>query len=33
MMNTETAKRIAEHRQVVMENYLEEFIAEWEGER
>jgi uncharacterized protein len=33
MINTETAKRIAEHRQVVMENYLEEFIAEWEGER
>lgn len=33
MMNTETAKRIAEHRQVIMENYLEEFIAEWEGER
>ncbi len=32
-MNTETAKRIAEHRQVIMENYLEEFIAEWEGER
>lgn len=31
MMNTETAKRIAEHRQVIMENYLEEFIAEWEG--
>lgn len=33
MMNTETAKRIAEHRQVIMENYLEEFMAEWEGER
>ena len=32
-MNMETAKRIAEHRQVIMENYLEEFIAEWEGER
>lgn len=32
-MNTETAKRIVEHRQVIMENYLEEFIAEWEGER
>ena len=32
MMNTETAKRMAEHRQVVMENYLEEFMAEWEGE-
>ena len=33
MMNTKTAKRIAEHRQVIMENYLEEFMAEWEGER
>jgi uncharacterized protein len=29
MMNTETAKKMAEHRQVVMENYLEEFMAEW----
>lgn len=33
MMNTETAKRMAEHRQAVMEAYLEEFMAEWEGER
>ena len=33
MMNTETAKKMAEHRQAVMENYLEEFMAEWEGER
>ena len=33
MINTETEKIIAEHRQVIMENYLEEFIAEWEGER
>jgi uncharacterized protein len=33
MMNTETAKKMAEHRQVVMENYLEEFMAEWEGEK
>ena len=32
MMNTETAKRMAEHRQVVMESYLEEFMTEWEGE-
>lgn len=31
MMNTETARKIAEHRQAVMENYLEEFMAEWEG--
>ena len=33
MMNMETAKRMAEHRQAVMEAYLEEFMAEWEGER
>ena len=33
MMNTDTAKRIAEHRQAIMEAYLEEFMAEWEGER
>ncbi len=32
-MNTETAKKLAEHRQVFMENYLEEFLVEWEGER
>ena len=32
MMNTETAKRIAENRQVIMENYLDEFIEECEGE-
>ena len=33
MMNTDAAKRIAEHRQAVMEAYLEEFMAEWEGEQ
>ena len=33
MMNTETAKKKAEYRQAVMEDYLEEFMAEWEGER
>lgn len=33
MMNTETAKRMAERRQAVMEAYLEEFMAEWEGKR
>lgn len=32
MMNTDAAKKLAEHRQVVMENYLEEFFAEWKGE-
>ena len=33
MMNTETAKKMAVHRQVVMEEYLVEFMAEWEGEK
>lgn len=33
MMNTDAAKRIAEHRQAIMEVYLEEFMLEWEGER
>lgn len=33
MMNTDAAKKIAEHRHAVMEAYLEEFMAEWEGER
>jgi uncharacterized protein len=33
LMTTESAKKIAEHRQAVMEKYLEEFFAEWEGER
>lgn len=33
MINTEIAKRMAEHRHAVMESYLEEFMAEWEGER
>ena len=33
MMNTETAKKIAEHRHTFMETYLDEFFSEWEGER
>jgi len=33
LMNTETARKMAEHRQAVMEEYLEEFMAEWEGDR
>ena len=33
MMNTEAAKKLAEHRQAIMESYLEEFMTEWEGER
>lgn len=32
MMNTKTAKMLAEHRQAVMEDYLTEFMAEWEGD-
>ena len=32
MMNTGTAKKMAMHRQAVMEDFLEEFMAEWEGE-
>ena len=31
MMNTNTAKKLAEHRQAVMEGFLDEFMAEWEG--
>lgn len=26
-------EKMAEHRQAVMEDYLQEFMAEWEGER
>ena len=33
MMNTETTKKMAMHRQAVMEDFLEEFMAEWEGEK
>lgn len=33
MMNTETAKKMAMHRQAVMKEYLVEFMAEWEGEK
>lgn len=33
MMNTKTAKEIAEDRTKYMENYLEEFFAEWDGVR
>ena len=33
MINTETAKKTAMHRQAVMEGFLEEFMAEWEGEK
>lgn len=30
-MNTETGKKMAEHRHNYMETYLEEFYKEWEG--
>jgi len=32
LMNTETARKIAEGRHVYMEGYLKQFYAEWEGE-
>jgi uncharacterized protein len=32
-MNTPYAKKLAEHRHQVMEQYLDEFYAEWAGER
>jgi uncharacterized protein len=32
-MNTETGKKIAEHRHKVMEKYLQEFYQEWEGKK
>jgi uncharacterized protein len=33
LMNTETAKKMAEHRHEFMERYLDEFYAEWEGKK
>jgi uncharacterized protein len=33
IMYTDTAKRIAENRHEYMEKFLEEFYAEWDGER
>lgn len=33
MMNTETAKKIAEGRHKYMEEFLEQFYAEWNGEK
>jgi uncharacterized protein len=32
-MNTATAKRLAAQRHAVLEAFLDEFLAEWEGER
>ena len=33
MMNTKTAKKMAEHRHKVMEDFLEEFYDEWDGKK
>lgn len=33
MMNTETAKKIAERRHAFMQTYLNEFLAEWNNEK
>lgn len=33
MMNTETAKRIAAKRAKYLESFIEEFLAEWKGEK
>ena len=33
MLNTDTAKEIGARRHRYMEAFLEEFLAEWEGER
>ena len=33
MMNTEEGKKIAKQRTQYMKEYLDEFFAEWNGER
>lgn len=33
LMNTETARKMAERRHKVMEDFLEQFLAEWNGTR
>lgn len=33
LMNTETGRKMAEDRHQVMENFLDQFYAEWKGER
>lgn len=33
MMNTESAKEIAEHREQYMKEYIDEFLDEWEGSK
>jgi uncharacterized protein len=32
-MSTDTAKRIAKQREQYMRNFIDEFMAEWDGER
>jgi uncharacterized protein len=32
LMNTETGKHLAEHRHEIMEQFLDEFFKEWQGE-
>jgi uncharacterized protein len=32
-MNTKTGRRIAKQRHQFMENYLDQFYAEWDGKR
>ena len=31
MLNTETARKIAAHRQQIMEDFLNEFFLEWDA--
>ena len=33
MMNTDAARKLAEHREKIMRDYLDEFMLEWEGEK
>ena len=33
LMNTETARSIARERERYMKNFIDEFMAEWEGEK
>lgn len=33
MMNTTEGRKLAEHRQAVMQEFLNEFMTEWEGEK
>ena len=33
MMNTTSGKKLADHRQAVMQEFLNEFMAEWKGEK